>query len=269
MSNKKAAVVTGAARGLGAEVAKTLAKTGWDLLLVDICQDDPDIPYALANQSDLADTLAACRALAGNDTDIETAQADVRNQAQLDQALALARDRFGGLDAAIAAAGVIAGGVPGWETRDEVWHAMLEVNLTGVWRLARAAVPALLSRPEPRQGRFIAISSVAGLRGFPSLAAYSAAKHGLIGFIRSIAAELGSSGVTANVVCPGSMDTAMLAATADIYGLPDVHEFANYHRYKRLLEAGEVARAVAWLSSGDSSGMTGSVLTVDAGMTSS
>jgi SDR family mycofactocin-dependent oxidoreductase len=187
----------------------------------------------------------------------------------MDAAVKRAVARFGGLDAAIAAAGVIAGGSPAWETPEAVWDAMLQVNLAGVWRLAQAALPALLARPEPRTGRFIAISSVAGLRGFPSLAAYSAAKHGVIGLIRSLAAELGESGVTANVVCPGSMDTAMLAASAQIYGLTDVQEFAKYHHNRRLLEPVEVARVVGWLCSPESGGMTGSVLPVDAGMTAS
>jgi len=190
----------------------------------------------------------------------------VRSQADLNEAVELARSSFGGLDAAVAAAGLIAGGRSGWETSDATWDMLIDVNLAGVWKLARAAVPAMLERPEPRTGRFVALSSVAGLTGMPLLAAYSASKHGVIGLVRSMAAELGPTGVTANVVAPGSTATAMLQASADIYGLAHQDEFSVHHPMGRLLAPDEVAAVVRWLLSPASSALTGAVLPADAGM---
>jgi SDR family mycofactocin-dependent oxidoreductase len=193
--------------------------------------------------------------------------ADVRDQQALDSAVALAVDRFGELDAAVAVAGCIAGGEPAWTTSDETWDTMVRVNLEGTWRLARAAVPALLDRPEPRRGRFVAVSSAGGMVGLPLLAAYTAAKHGVVGLVRSLAAELGPHGITANAVAPGSTSTAMLDASATLYDLIGTSEFASHHLLRRLLDPAEVAALVRWLCSEAATGVTGAVLPVDAGMT--
>ena len=257
-SNRRTAVVTGAARGIGAAVARGLAADGWNLVLVDVCRDEPGLPYSLATREELDRVAADCDALA--------VVGDVRSQVDLDAAVAAAVDSHGGLDAAVAAAGIIAGASPGWETSDQLWEILMGVNLAGVWRLARSAVPALLARPAPRQGRLVAVSSVAGMTGMPLLSAYSASKHGVIGFIRSLAAELGPTGVTANVVAPGSTATAMLDASAEIYGLGHPDEFSIHHPMGRLLAPDEVAAVVRWLLSPASSALTGAVLPADAGM---
>jgi NAD(P)-dependent dehydrogenase (short-subunit alcohol dehydrogenase family) len=141
------------------------------------------------------------------------------------------------------------------------------VNLEGTWRLANAAVPALLRRPLPRQGRFVAVASAGGSVGIPMLAAYCAAKHGVIGLVRSLAAELGDDGVTANAVAPGSTRTAMLDASARYYDIRGPDEFAVHQFVHRLLEPDEPAALLAWLCGPESSGITGSVLPVDGGMT--
>ncbi|HEX6419246.1 MAG TPA: mycofactocin-coupled SDR family oxidoreductase [Acidimicrobiales bacterium] len=257
------AVLTGAGRGIGAAVARTLAADGWRLVLTDRCADDPALGYPLATRDDLAAVAAACGG-AGAAVD---AVADVRDQAALDAAVGLAVDRFGGLDAAVAVAGGVAGGEPAWSTPDATWDAMVRINLEGTWRLARAAVPALLARPAPRRGRFVAVASAAGLVGLPQLSAYAAAKHGVVGLVRSLAAELGRQGVTVNAVAPGSTATVALDASAAVYDLPGPAEFAIHHLLGRLVEPGEVAALVGWLCSPASSGVTGAVLPVDAGMT--
>jgi SDR family mycofactocin-dependent oxidoreductase len=256
------AVVTGAARGIGAATVRRLAADGWAVVAVDACADDPAVPYALATKADLDAVVAE----AGAHADVVGFVADVRSVDGMRAAVAEATDRFGGLDAAVAAAGVLLGGPPAWEMPEEAWAVQLDVNLTGVWRLAVAAVPALLARPEPRRGRFVAISSVAGFRALPQLAGYSASKHGVIGLTSSLAAELGVHGITANVVCPGSTATPMLDASAAVYDLTGTDEFARYHVLGRLLEPDEVAAAVAFLCRPEAGGITGAVVPVDAGM---
>jgi SDR family mycofactocin-dependent oxidoreductase len=258
---REVAVVTGAARGIGAAVARRLSGRGWRLVLVDSCADDPAADYPLGSRAELDAVVAACGPEAIGHV------ADVRDQRALAEAVELARSRFGGLDAAVAVAGMIAGGASTWETGDELWTAMIDVNLAGVWRLARVAVPAMLERPLPRRGRFVAVASAGGIVGLPRLGAYVAAKHGVVGLVRSLAAELGPEGITANVVAPGSTRTAALAASAALYELSTPDEFSVHHLVPRLLEADEVAAAVAWLCEESSSGVTGIVLPVDGGMT--
>lgn len=257
----RVALVTGAGRGIGAEIALGLARAGWRLVLVDSCADDPAVAYGMATLSEFEAVVSAC----GPDSAGHVA--DVRDQQGLEDAVALAVDRFGGLDAAVAAAGMIGGGPPAWETGDDLWQAMIDVNLVGVWRLARAAVPALLGRSEPRQGRFVAVASAGALVGLPRLSAYVAAKHAVLGLTRSLAAELGPLGVTANAVAPGSTRTEALRASAAIYELGSPEEFSVHHLDPRLLDPAEVAAAVVWLCGTASSGVNGAVLPVDAGMT--
>ena len=259
------AVVTGAARGIGAAIAQALAADGWRLVLVDRCEDDPVLGYSLATRDDLDATVRAC---GGDDGRVVGLVGDVRDQAALDAAVDRARREFGGLDAAVAAAGCIAGGEPAWATGDDQWSTVLGVNLEGAWRLVRAAVPALLERPAPRQGRVVAISSTGGSIGLPLLAAYVAAKHGVNGLVRSLAAELGPEGITVNAVAPGSTTTAMLTASSAVYNLPDTAELIRQHLLERPLQPTEVAALVAWVCSPASSGVTGAVLPVDAGTTS-
>jgi SDR family mycofactocin-dependent oxidoreductase len=193
-------------------------------------------------------------------------EADVRDPAAMTGAVAAAERQWGGLDAAIAAAGVIAGGVPLWEMPEDQQRAVLDTDLGGVLALARAAVPALLRRPPPRSGRFLAVASAAATRGLPLLAAYCAAKAGVAGLIRALAVELRDSGVTANAVSPGSTDTPMLAESARLYGLSGRDSFAGQQPLGRLVSPDEVAAALVWLAGPGSSGMTGAVVPVDGGL---
>jgi len=259
------AVVTGAARGIGAAAVLALAGQGWSVLAFDRVADDPALPYPMATEADLSGVLLRARQVAGADR-IAGYRADVRDHAALAAAVAEAEERWGGLDAAIAAAGVIAGGVPLWEVPPEQEQAVLDVDLGGVINLARAAIPALLRRSEPRSGRFLAVASAAATRGLPMLAAYCAAKAGVAGLVRALGAELGGTGVTANAVSPGSTGTPVLDESARLYGLADAQAFAAQQPARRLLDPAEVAAVLAFLAGPGSSAMTGAVVPVDGGL---
>jgi SDR family mycofactocin-dependent oxidoreductase len=258
MTGRRVAVVTGAARGIGAATVRRLARDGWAVVAVDRCADDPDVPYPLAEPG-LLDLLAQEFPL------IRTVRADVRDTAALHRAVVLAETEFGGLDAAVAAAAVMLGGAPVWEQTDTQWRTLLDVDVMGVANLARAAVPALLRRPHPRHGRFVALASAAAHRGLWHLGAYCAAKHAVVGLVRGLACDLRDTGVHAVAVSPGSTRTAMLRATADLYHLPDVNQLAAQQLTGRPLEPEEVAAVVAWACSSESFALTGSVLHADGG----
>ena len=256
----RVALVTGAARGIGSATVHALAANGWAVLAVDLAADDPALPYPMGSAAEL-DAVAAS---AGEH--VVPFVADVRDEGALTAAVAAAADRWGGLDAAIACAGAIAGGVAAWKLPAAEQRAVLDVNLGGTLALAHAAIPELLLRPEPRSGRFIAVASAAATRGLPLLAAYCAAKAGVNGFVRALAAELADSGVTANAVSPGSTNTALLTESARLYGLASTDDFARQQPLRRILQPAEVAAVIAFLAGPGSSAMTGAVVPVDGGL---
>jgi SDR family mycofactocin-dependent oxidoreductase len=273
----RVALVTGAARGIGAATVAALAASGWRVVAVDRCADDPDLPYPMGSRADLDRVVAAAQAAAagragapgpsgGDEVWAIAAVADVRDPDALAAAVGVAEDRWGGLDAAIAAAGIIAGGVPAWQVPAGQEQAVLDIDLGGVLNLARVCVPALLRRLEPRHGRFLAVASAAATRGLPMLAAYCAAKAGVAGFVRALAAELGGTGITANAVSPGSTATAILDESARLYDLPGAGTFAAQQPLGRLIDPAEVAAVLAFLAGPGASAMTGAVVPVDGGL---
>jgi SDR family mycofactocin-dependent oxidoreductase len=251
------ALVTGAARGIGAATARRLAAEGWVVIGLDRAGDDPRLPYAMGTRAEL-------ESLAGDG--IGVVQADVTDSEGLERVVAEIRDQHGRLDAAVAAAGVIAGGVPLWEMPAGQLDAVLSVNLHGVIATARATIPAMLAGPAPVRGRFIAVSSAGATRGLPMLSAYCGSKAGVSGLVRGLAAELRGTGVTANAVSPGSTRTPMLDESADLYGLPSAEAFATQQPVERLLEPDEVAAMIAWLAGPGGSAVTGADIPVDGGL---
>jgi SDR family mycofactocin-dependent oxidoreductase len=255
----RVAVVTGAARGIGAATVLRLAADGWSVVAVDRCADDPRLPYALGTEAELRSVVER----AGS---AHAVVADACDEAAMAGAVRVAEERFGGLDAMIAVAGVVAGGVPLWEMPRERIAAVLEIDLGSVVVAARTGIPALLRRPEPRAGRFLAVASAAATRGLPMLAAYCAAKAGVAGLVRALAAELRGTGVTANAVSPGSTATATLDESARLYALESAEAFSAQQPLDRLIRPQEVAEMLVWLAGPASSAVTGGAVPVDGGL---
>ena len=261
----RSALVTGAARGIGAATVLALACEGWRVVAVDRCADDPRLPYPLATEAELDAVVAEAGELAGDADRAVAVVADATDESALGAAVARA-DGWGSLGAVVANAGAIAGGVPAWELPLDRQQAVLDVNLGGVMTAARAGIPAMLAQPEPREGRFVAIASAAATRGLPGLAAYCSAKAGVGGFVRALATDLRGTGVTANAVAPGSTRTAMLDESARLYDLPSADDFAAQQPVERLLDPAEVAAAIVWLASPAASAVTGTTFAVDGGL---
>jgi SDR family mycofactocin-dependent oxidoreductase len=210
---------------------------------------------------------AAPAAAPGHRTDVVRAVVADVTDAEALAAVIEGAEAWGDLEAFVANAGVIAGGLPAWELPADQQRALLEVNLESVILAGRLVAPSLLGRPRPRSGRFVAVTSSGATRGMSGLAAYSAAKAGVEGFVRGLAADLHGSGVTANAVAPGSTDTPLLAESARLFDLPSPRDFAPRQPLERLLDPAEVAATIAFLLGPGGSAITGATVPVDGGLT--
>ncbi|MFT3866510.1 MAG: mycofactocin-coupled SDR family oxidoreductase [Solirubrobacterales bacterium] len=260
----RVAIVTGGGRGIGAATVAALAADGWKVVAVDRGADDPRLPYAMASAAELDASVAAANESFG-ETRVRGELADAADAAAMAEVVVRAEE-WGGVEAIVANAGVIAGGAPAWELAPEEEDAVVETCLRGVMVAARIGIPALLRRPGPRAGRFVATASTASLRGLPGLAAYCAAKAGVSGFVRALGADLRGTGVTAVAVAPGSTDTPILAESARLYGLDGAADFAAQQPIERLLDPAEVAAMIAWLCGPGGAAVTGTTISVDGGL---
>lgn len=261
----RVALVTGAARGIGAATVHELCRQGYHVVAVDIDGTGATdlqaagVRYPLASPVDLH---AVTEAHPGQAIPVI---ADVRDPDALQGAADLAVAEFGRLDAAVAAAAVIVGGAPLWETPRDHLQTLLDIDVIGVWNTAAATVPLMLNGPDPHGCRFVAVASAAGTHGLFRLAGYNVAKHAVVGLVRGLAADLVGTGVTAVAVSPGATDTEMLKATADIYGLDTTDEFRSSSPIRRILEPAELARTIAFCCSHTGAVLNGSVVDASAG----
>jgi len=265
----KAIVVTGAARGLGRACAIAFAKEGADVALIDIGRDLPGVPYPMGTVSQLALTAELCRE---HGAAVLTAHADVRDLAAVDHAVSEACERFGVLDVLVNNAGIAGpAGKPVHEIAEHEWSLMLDVDLSGAWRMTRAVGRVMAAR---RAGSIINVASTAGLVGYRNFAGYVAAKHGLIGLTKAAALDYAPMKVRVNALCPGSVrddhhtEGRMLAEIARALDVPVAdHEatFLEAQPMNALIEPEDVAAAAVWLASDESRQVTGSVVTVDGG----
>ena len=242
------ALVTGGARGIGREVAATLSRAGATVTVLG------------RNRSALDAVIAAGLAHFA-------VVADVADQRMLDGALAEAAARQP-IDILVANAGT-AESAPFAKSDAALFQRMLEVNFFGVVHATRAVLPSMTARG---RGRIIAIASTAGLKGYPYVTAYAAAKHAVIGLVRSLALELATSGVTMNAVCPGFTDTDLVAGSIETIMRKTgrsrneaLAELAKHNPQGRLVSPQEVADTVLWLCGEGASAITGQAIAVAGG----
>jgi SDR family mycofactocin-dependent oxidoreductase len=268
----KVAFITGAARGQGRSHAVRLAQEGADIIAVDLMGPVGTVGYPLATQEDMDETVRLVEAL---DRRIIASKADVRDTAALKAAVDDGVAQLGRLDIVLANAG-IASFAPVDEMTDEIWDDMIDINLTGVFKTVRAAVPHL--KAGGNGGAIVLTSSTAGIKGLANLAHYVAAKHGVVGLVKTLANELAPHMIRVNSVHPTSVDTTMIhneqtyaafrpdKAPADVTR-DDVGEaFQSLNALPiQWVEPVDISNAILWLVSDDARYVTGVQLPIDAG----
>ncbi|HSJ44424.1 MAG TPA: mycofactocin-coupled SDR family oxidoreductase [Euzebyales bacterium] len=268
----KVALITGAARGQGRSHAVRLAEEGADIIALDVCEDIETSVIPLASEDDLAETAKLVEDL---DRRIMARKADVRDLAALESVVQEGVSEFGRMDIVSANAG-IAGFGPAHELTEQQWEEMLAVNITGVWKTCRAVMPAMIEAGNG--GSIILTSSTAGLMGLANTAHYTAAKHGVVGLMRTLANELAPHMIRVNSVHPTAVATDMIHNEAT-YGLfrpdlehPTLDDAKDAFMTLNMLpipwvEARDISNAVLWLASDEARYVTGVALPVDAGST--
>lgn len=267
--NGKVVLVTGAARGIGRAQAVRCAREGADVIAIDLCGPVDSTVTPAASPSDLDETAAQVEALGRT---ASTHVADVRNVDALRAAADEGAGQLGGIDAVCAAAGITSSG-PALELPESAWQDMLDINLTGVWNTVRAAAPHLIERGG---GSIVLVSSIAGLKGLRSVAHYSAAKHGVVGLMRTLAQELAPHSIRVNTVHPTNVNTPMIQnehvrkTFVPHAETPTQEQFAHAARNMNLLdipwvEPEDVANASLFLLSDEARYVTSVALPVDAG----
>jgi NAD(P)-dependent dehydrogenase (short-subunit alcohol dehydrogenase family) len=244
----KVAIVSGGGTGIGAATARVFAREGAKVVVTGRRAEPLE---AVAAEID-------GRAVAGDTSDDDHVRA----------AVAAARDAFGGLDVVVANAGLGFGGAAA-DVDDERWQQTLDVNLTGAFRLARAAIPSLVERGG---GSIVLVSSVSALVSGTDGAAYVTSKAAMLGLARSIAVDYGPSGIRANALCPGWVETPMgdgsmeSLMTKHGISLGDAYRLVTQHiPLRRPATADEIAACCLFLASDESSIVTGTTLVADGG----
>src|SRR5215217_4009723 len=200
----KVAFITGAARGQGRAHAVRLAQEGADIIAVDICKQIDSVQIPLSTPEDLAETADLVKGL---NRRIYTAEVDTRDFDALKAAVDAGVEQLGRLDIIVANAGIGNGGATLDKTSEGDWTDMIDVNLGGVWKTVKAGVPHILA--VGRGGSIVLTSSVGGLKAYPHTGHYIAAKHGVVGLMRTFAVELGQHSIRVNSVHPTNVNTPM------------------------------------------------------------
>jgi (+)-trans-carveol dehydrogenase len=268
----KVAFITGAARGQGRSHAVRLAQEGADIIAVDICKKiDTVDKIAASTPEDLAETADLVK---GHNRRIYTAEVDVRDYDALKSVVDAGVDQLGRLDIIVANAGIGNGGQTLDKTSETDWTAMIDINLGGVWKTVKAGVPHILAGG--RGGSIILTSSVGGLKAYPHTGHYVAAKHGVVGLMRTFAVELGAQNVRVNSVHPTNVNTPLFMneGTMKLFrpdlenpGPDDMKVVGQLMHTLPIgwVEPEDIANAVLFLASDEARFITGVTLPVDGG----
>jgi SDR family mycofactocin-dependent oxidoreductase len=271
MLEGKVALITGGSRGQGRAHAVTCAREGADVIIIDTLDQISTVAYPMAQQADIDETVRQVEEL---DRRIVSVVGDVRRQADLDRAVAEGIAAFGRLDILIANAGIFSLG-PAHELTEEMWDDMIAVNLTGVWKSAKAVLPQMM---EQGGGSIVMTSSINGLEPGANYVHYCAAKFGVVGIMKTLALEYAPHGIRVNSVHPGAILTPMtswqgawdmMSGKPEGEGTEDDMLAAGYHFHalkgQGFLPPQRIADAALWLNSDLASSVTGISVPVDAG----
>lgn len=266
------ALITGAARGQGRSHAVRLAEEGADIIALDVCEPIPDTPHGGATEEQLAETVDMVEATGRR---IVWSKTDVRDVDAMRDAVDRGVAELGRLDIVVANAGIAQSAHAVEDVTESIWQDMLDINLTGVWHTAKVSIPHITAGG--RGGSIVLISSAAGLRGFPNVSSYVAAKHGLVGLMRSMAVELAPKSIRVNSIHPTNVGTDMIMNESH-YRLFNPHlenptqaDFeAACQNINALpvpwVESIDVSNALLFLASSEARYITGVPLPVDAGV---
>ncbi len=266
----KVVFITGAARGQGRSHAVAFASEGARIIGVDLCDALPHTPYPLATEDDLAETVRQVESAGGA---MHAAVADVRELPALREAVKAGIEKFGRLDVIVANAGTYSPGPTQWLT-SEAWDETIAVNLTGVFNTVRAGMNRMIEFGNG--GSIVITSSTAGIRGFYGAPAYSAAKHGVVGFARSLANEMAPLNIRVNTIHPTSVNTPMInnevfpkLVRMDLED-PNFHDAGEFLATMQSMdipwiEPIDISNAMLWLCSDEARYITGVSLPVDGG----
>lgn len=268
----KVAFITGAGRSQGRAVAVRLAEEGADIICVDALTSYSTMEYEMSTADDLAETV---RMIEAHGRRVVARKADVRDFVQLEDAVAEGIAAFGHLDLVLANAGIAPPSDATHQVGLDVWQDVIDTNLTGVFHTVRATLPPMIAGGQG--GSIVITASGAGLKGAPHLVHYTAAKHGVIGVMRTVAKEYASHFIRANVIAPTAVDTAMIMHDNHYRQFrPDLDnptqaDMAEPLRALNVLpipwvEVRDTRDATLWLLSDEARYVTGVVLPVDAGM---
>ncbi|MEK6443095.1 mycofactocin-coupled SDR family oxidoreductase [Pseudonocardia sp. T1-2H] len=260
----KVAVITGGGRGQGRSHAIRLAEEGADIVVCDITEQVGSVPFPTGRPGDLEETVAAVEKL---DRRCVALQADVRSTADMNRLADTAMKEFGRIDILLANAGILSLSDNTWELDDETWDDMIDINLTGVFKACRAVVPHI--RAGGRGGSIVITSSIAGLRGVAGCTHYTAAKHGIVGLMRTLARELAPESIRVNTLHPTGVDSPMSNNDFFPKWLDEHKELGDAMRFNLMpvdaMPMRDVSDVVAFLVSDAGKWVTGTTMQVDAG----